>query len=164
MWESLAFPLFVRIFTYKIKVMLYEFSNLNKHGNIRTRVISWPKGKAFGVNPKGFGNFIVVKVFKYKYTQKINPPSLATIGGKKYLLPTWQEVLPETELSDIKWIKPKVKRSEVFEHKFESSSNDKVYTTKEHVSVDGTRKYSCNCPGTWRAKDRRCKHIKSIEK
>ena len=164
MWESLAFPLFVRIFTYKIKVMLYEFSNLNKHGNIRTRVISWPKGKAFGVNPKGFGNFIAVKVFKYKYTQKINPPSLATIGGKKYLLPTWQEVLPETELSDIKWIKPKVKRAEVFEHKFESSSNDKVYTTKEHVSVDGSRKYTCNCPGTWRAKDRRCKHIKSIEK
>ena len=164
MWESLAFPLFVRIFTYKIKVMLYEFSNLNKHGNIRTRVISWPKDKAFGVNPKGFGNFIAVKVFKYKYTQKINPPSLATIGGKKYLLPTWQEVLPETELSDIKWIKPKVKRAEVFEHKFESSSNDKVYTTKEHVSVDGIRRYTCNCPGTWRAKDRRCKHIKSIEK
>ena len=143
--------------------MLYEFSNLNKHGNIRTRVISWPKGKAFGVNPKGFGNFIAVKVFKYKYTQKINPPSLATIGGKKYLLPTWQEVLPETELSDIKWIKPKVKRAEVFEHKFESSSNDKVYTTKEYVAVDGSRKYNCSCPGSWRAKDRRCKHIKNIE-
>ena len=45
-------------------------------------------------------------------------------------MPTWQEVLPETELSDIKWIKPKVKRAEVFEHKFKSSSNDKVYTTK----------------------------------
>ena len=157
-------PIIFRIFTYKIKVMLYEFSNLNKHGNIRTRIISWPKGKAFGVNPKGFGNLIAVKVFKYKYTQKINPPSLATIGGKKYLLPTWQEVLPETELSDIKWIKPKVKRAEVFEYKFESSSNDKVYTTKEHVSVDGSRKFTCSCPGTWRAKDRRCKHIKSIEK
>jgi len=25
--------------------MLYEFSNLNKHGSIRTRVISWPKVK-----------------------------------------------------------------------------------------------------------------------
>jgi hypothetical protein len=22
----------------------------------------------------------------------------------------------------------------------------------------------CNCPGTWRAKDRRCKHIKEVEK
>ena len=95
---------------------------------------------------------------------KLTPQVLANIGGKKYLLPTWQEVLPETELSDINWVKPKVKRAEVIEHKFKSSSNDKVYTTKEHVSVDGIRKYSCNCPGTWRAKDRRCKHIKSIEK
>ena len=40
--------------------MLYEFSNHNKHGNIRTRIVSWPKGKAFGINPKGFGNFIAI--------------------------------------------------------------------------------------------------------
>ena len=49
--------------------MLYEFSNYNKHGNIRTRVISWPKGKSFGINPKGFGNYIGVKVFDHAYVK-----------------------------------------------------------------------------------------------
>ena len=57
--------------------MLYEFSNHNKHGNIRSRIVSWPKGKAFGVNPKGFGNFIAVKVFKYEYHHELIPPSLS---------------------------------------------------------------------------------------
>ena len=111
--------------------MLYEFSNLNKHGNIRTRVVSWPKGKAFGINPKGFGSFIAVKVFKYEYHHELNPPSLANIGGKKYLLPTWQEVLPETELSDIKWIKPKpkVKQEPIIEIHTSSSDPNKTYKT-----------------------------------
>ena len=144
--------------------MLYEFSNYNKHGNIRTRIIPWPTGKAFGINPKGLGGYIGVSVFKYEYTHELNPPGLMTLGDKKYIMPGWQEVLPETELSDIKWIKPKVKRAEVFEHKFKSSSNDKVYTTKEHVSVDGSRKYTCNCPGSWMAKDKSkgCKHQQQL--
>ena len=164
MATNLVATIILRIFTYKIKVMLYEFKNYNKHGNIRTRVIPWPNGKAFGINPSGLGGYIGVKIFKYEYKHELNPPGLMTLGDKKYIMPGWQEVLPETELSDIKWIKPKVKRAEVFEHKFKSSSNDKVYTTKEYVAVDGSRKYNCSCPGSWRAKDRRCKHIKSIEK
>jgi len=143
--------------------MLYEFSNLNKHGNIRTRVISWPKGKAFGINPKGFGKSIAVRVFKYEYHHELNPPSLADIGGKRYILPTWQEVLPETELKDIKWIKPKPKRAEVIEHKFKSSCGKKTYTTKKYIATDNSVKYSCNCFGAIRAKDGRCRHIKEIE-
>ena len=143
--------------------MLYEFSNLNKHGNIRTRVVSWPKGKAFGINPKGFGSFIAVKVFKYEYHHELNPPSLANIGGKKYLLPTWQEVLPETELSDIKWIKPKpkVKQEPIVEIHTSSSDPTKTYKT---VYYPESGKFHCNCPGKWRAFDGRCKHIKALEK
>ena len=143
--------------------MLYEFSNLNKHGNIRSRVVSWPKGKAFGINPKGFGSFIAVKVFKYEYHHEINPPSLANIGGKKYLLPTWQEVLPETELSDIKWIKPKpkVKQEPIIEIHTSSSDPSKTYKT---IYYPETGKFHCNCPGRWRAFDNRCKHIKALEK
>jgi len=143
--------------------MLYEFSNLNKHGNIRSRIVSWPKGKAFGINPKGFGSFIAVKVFKYEYHHEINPPSLANIGGKKYLLPTWQEVLPETELSDIKWIKPKpkVKQEPIIEIHTSSSDPSKTYKT---IYYPETGKFHCNCPGRWRAFDNRCKHIKALEK
>jgi len=143
--------------------MLYEFSNLNKHGNIRSRIVSWPKGKAFGINPKGFGTFIAVKVFKYEYHHEINPPSLANIGGKKYILPTWQEVLPETELSDIKWVKPKpkVKQEPIVEIHTSSSDPSKTYKT---IYYPETGKFHCNCPGRWRAFDNRCKHIKALEK
>ena len=143
--------------------MLYEFSNLNKHGNIRSRVVSWPKGKAFGINPKGFGSFIAVKVFKYEYHHELNPPSLANIGGKKYILPTWQEVLPETELSDIKWVKPKpkVKQEPIIEIHTSSSDPSQTYKTTYYPE---SGKFHCNCPGRWRAFDNRCKHIKSLEK
>jgi hypothetical protein len=143
---------------------LYEFRNYNKHGNIRTRLVHWPTGKAFGINPKGFGGYIGVRVFKYEHKHPLLPPGLVISKGQKYILPGWQPVMMETELKDIKWVKPKAKRAEVIEHNFKSSSSNKVYTAKEYVSTDGSRKYSCSCPGSWRAKDRRCKHIKSIEK
>jgi hypothetical protein len=41
---------------------------------------------------------------------------------------------------------------------FESSSGDGFYQVIENMG-----KLKCNCPGTWRAKDRRCKHIKEVE-
>ena len=156
------FQAFFRIFMYKIKVMLYEFSHHNKHGNIRTRIIPWPNGKAFGINPKGLGGYIGVKIFKYEYHHEINPPSLANIGGKKYLLPTWQEVLPETELNDIKWIKPKpkVKQEPIIVMTVSSSDANKTYKT---VYYPDSGKFHCNCPGRWRAFDGKCKHIKSLE-
>jgi hypothetical protein len=141
---------------------IVEFSNYNKHGNVRTRRYYQEKSN-LSINPKGLGSYIGFKLFKYEHKNQY-PPSLTTLGGKTYIMPGWQEVLPQTRLEDINWVKPKVKRAEVIEHKFKSSSNDKIYTTKEHVSADGTRKYSCSCPGSWRAFDRRCKHIKSIEK
>jgi hypothetical protein len=142
---------------------LYEFSNLNKHGNIRTRIVPWPKGKAFGINPKGFGSFIAVKVFKYEYEGELIPPSLVTTGGKKYIVPTWQEVLPETELSDIKWIKPepKTKQEPIIETHTSISTPDKTYKTTYYPE---SGKFHCDCPGRWRAFDRRCKHIKALEK
>ena len=30
---------------------LWKFSNLNKYGNIRTRIIYRPDGESFGINP-----------------------------------------------------------------------------------------------------------------
>ena len=143
--------------------MLYEFSNLNKHGNIRSRVVSWPKGKAFGINPKGFGSFIAVKVFKYEYHHEFTPPSLLNIGGKKYIVPTWKEVLPETKLGDIKWIKPKpkVRQEPIIEISTSSSDPNKTYKT---VYYPESGKFHCDCPGRWRAFDNRCKHIKALEK
>ena len=143
--------------------MLYEFSNYNKHGNIRTRIISWPNGKAFGINPKGLGSYIGVRIFKYEYTHELNPPSLLTLTGKKYIVPGWIEVLPETELNDIKWVKPKpkVKQEPIIVITISSSNANKTYKT---VYYPDSGKFHCNCPGRWRAFDSKCKHIKSLEK
>ena len=47
--------------------MLYKFSNLNKHGDARTRIISIPQGKALSYNPKGLGLYQNVSAFKYDY-------------------------------------------------------------------------------------------------
>ena len=141
---------------------IVEFSNLNKHGNIRTRRF-WQEKSSLGINPNKFGSYIEFRLFKYKYVNRL-PPSFTTIKNKRYVMPGWQEVIHGTTLEDIDWIKPKVKRAEIFEYTSKSSSSDKVYTTKEHVATDGSRKYSCSCPGAWRAKDRRCTHIISLEK
>ena len=79
---------------------IVEFSNLNKYGNLRTRRFYQEKSN-FGINPKGLGQFISFKLFKYDYQYHI-APSLTNFGGKRYIVPTWQEVLPETTLNDIK--------------------------------------------------------------
>jgi len=142
---------------------LYEFQNYNKYGNVRTRLVSSPKGKSFEVNPKGLGGYIGVRMFKYEHKHPIYPPSLIVIDNQKYITPEWQPVLMETELSDIKWIKPEVKRAEIIEHRFKSSSSDKVYIAKEYIAIDGSRKYNCNCFGSIRAKDGCCTHIKNIK-
>ena len=42
---------------------------------------------------------------------------------------------------------------------FKSSSSDSIYKVRQNGD-----KLKCDCPGTWRAKDRRCKHIKEVEK
>jgi hypothetical protein len=143
--------------------MLWEFTNTNKYGNLRSRVIYRPDGQPFSFNPKGFGKFVHVKVFKYTYEHPLLPPSLF-VGqdGKKYIVPTWQEVLPETTLNDINWVKPKpsVKKIEnPNEWKFESKSDPGSYYVVTQVS---DFKVKCTCTGQYRAKDRKCRHMKEV--
>ena len=91
--------------------MLYKFTNTNKYGNLRHRIIYRPDGEGFKFNPKGFGPFVNVEVFRYTYKHPILPPSLFTgQDGKKFIVPIWKEVLPETTLEDINWVKPKPKK------------------------------------------------------
>jgi hypothetical protein len=89
----------------------------------------------------------------------ILPPTLTTLGGKRYIVPTWQEVLPETQLSDINWIKPKPpKRSETIVVETLSSKGDKTYKTRYYPD---TGNFTCTCPGTWMSGNN-CKHIKKL--
>ena len=72
---------------------------------------------------------------------------------------------PKTTLDDIIEIdlNPTVveekKPREKHTWKFTSASSEGSYTVRENMG-----KLSCNCMGFWRAKDRRCKHIKEVEK
>ena len=86
---------------------LWEFKNLNKHGNYRTRIIH-TEG-ALSIPGDGFGPSIFANRYQYEYKGEYLPPTLAKINGKTYLMPLWKEVAEGTTLSDIKWIKPKPK-------------------------------------------------------
>lgn len=103
-----------------------------------------------------------VKRFKYQYEHPIMPPMIWNTDGKTYLMPIWKEVIKGTTVDDIEWIKPKIKKTEVEIFNFESATSGSLYTTKKFTKPDGEIKYSCNCPGVWRSKDRECKHIKSL--
>ena len=137
---------------------IVEFSNLNKYGNLRTRRFYQEKSN-LNINPKGFGSFVAFKLFKYDYEHHMSP-SLANIGGKRYIAPTWQEVLPETTLGDINWIKPKLKVKEKPVIKTHiSGSGLGEYTTKYYPE---SGKYHCSCPGYWRSSGN-CKHVKEMK-
>jgi hypothetical protein len=98
------------------------------------------------------------------------PPALITLSNKRYIIPTWVEVPLDTSLSDITWerVTPKApikKEPKIIVETFVSSSNSSIlYKTKKVEREDGSFTYSCTCPGAWRAKDKRCKHIKILEK
>ena len=144
--------------------MLWEFTHKNKYGAKRSRILYRPDGKSFGINPKGFGSFINVRVFKYVYEHPVLPPSLFTDQkGQKYIVPSWQKVVPETTLNDIKWKKASkpLPKPEKKEWKFESKSDPGHFYTVTQVS---DFKVKCTCSGQYRAKDIKCRHMKEVMK
>lgn len=144
--------------------MLWKFTHKNKHGNLRSRIMYRPNGEPFKHGP-GFGNFVAVSVFKYHYEHPVLSPSLVTINDQKYIVPSWQKVLPETTLKDIIWDKPTPKPSKEvskptkLEFKFESKSDPGSF----YVVTVVNDKVNCNCSGRWRAKDKQCRHMKEVK-
>jgi hypothetical protein len=90
--------------------------------------------------------------------------AIVQMGNIKKIMPAGIVCHPKTTLEDIVEIDntPVEKIEKPVEKKkwmFESSSSDGFYQVTENMG-----KLKCNCPGTWRAKDRRCKHIQEVEK
>ncbi len=138
---------------------LWEFKNLNKHGNYRTRIIH--TNGALSLPGSGFGSSIFARRFKYKYEHPVMPPTIFKNNGKTYLMPLWKEVIEGTTTEDIEWVKPKLKRTDpVIEMNVSGSNPDIKYKTTYYPD---SGKFYCNCPGRWRAFDGRCKHIKALE-
>ena len=139
---------------------LWEFKNLNKHGNYRTRIV-YTNG-ALSIPGSGFGHSVFARRFKYKYEHPVMPPTIFKNNGKTYLMPLWKEVVEGTTVNDINWIKPKpkVKKEPIIETHTSSSRADIEYKTTYYPD---SGKFYCNCPGRWRAFDGKCKHIKALE-
>ena len=141
---------------------LWEFNNLNKYNHLRKRIV-YSEG-SLKTNKK-LGPIQIVKRFTYEYNHPLIPPMLWVHNGKKYIMPIWKEVHPNTVLSDIIWKKPTPKpKVKITSHKFKSSSSNITYTTKKYAYPDGTVKFTCSCSGVTRSKDGSCKHIKSLLK
>lgn len=134
--------------------MLYEVQKRFKDGTEVNELV-YSEG-AYNINPENIV-YCNVNLFKYKYEKQVLPPTLITILGKKYIVPIWQEVHPQTTLDDIEWTKPQPPKSEPIKFEVTGSNGDKYNT----VYNPNTKKWKCSCPGSWRAKDGMCKHIKA---
>lgn len=143
---------------------LWQFSNLNKYGTLRSRIMHLPDGKPFSHGP-GFGKVVIVKTFKYRYEHPTLPPTIfqSPNDGRWYIVPTWQEVIEGTTTNDVEWVRPTPKvqaiKSENVIVKTPSSKGDTEYITTYYPS---SGKYHCTCPGTWRTGGN-CKHIKELK-
>jgi len=137
--------------------MLWKFTNTNKYGNLRSRIVYAEGALKVG---RGFGSFQSAQRFRYESRSPYFGLMVLPTTGKKYLTPDWIEVHPQTTLADIKH-EPVVVEAPVQKNEwvFESSSSDSFYKVRQNGL-----KLTCTCPGSWRAADRRCKHIKEVEK
>ena len=137
--------------------MLWKLTTTNKYGNLRSRIVYSDGALTIG---QGFGSFVGVRLFRYESRSKYHGVVTSPVDGKKYLTPDWVEVHPQTTLSDIVYTEPKPEKEKPTEWLFESSSDPGQFYK---VRFNGI-KLTCSCPGSWRAFDRRCKHIKEVEK
>jgi hypothetical protein len=104
----------------------------------------------------------------YKHHHPLFPPNLIVSprDGKKYIVPGWVLVDIGTSLNDIEWVREKIvtKKTEIETFNFPSSSGSEVYITRKYTNPDNSIKYGCNCPGSFRSRDKvkGCKHIQEI--
>ena len=137
--------------------MLYKVSNKYKDGSIEDFISSSPNIDQDNI----IGS--IVSPFKYK-TKSFLKPGIANIQNKKFITPGWIPCHPDTQLSDIIWkeeVSKQEKVKEIDTWKFKSSSGDGEYVTKRNGF-----KYTCNCSGFFRVKDKEkgCKHIQEVKK
>ncbi len=130
-------------------------------GSKTEEIVSGPVVHRPGIDP---GKHVHVRRFRYEVKCEVIRPGIFHNkygDGKTYIIPQWVECHPDTEMEDIISIFPNPKpiKTKNKEFKFISKSSGVEYV----VRVNGD-KIKCNCPGTWRAKDKRCKHVKEVEK
>ena len=83
--------------------MLWKFTNTNKYGNLRSRIVYAEGALKVG---RGFGSFLAAQRFRYESRSPYF--GLVELKGKKFLTTDWIEVHPQTTLVDIKYEAPVV--------------------------------------------------------
>ena len=134
--------------------MLYHVMNVHGDGRSTNEIIY--SKEPYTIHPKR-DNIISSRTTIHKYEIEYHLPPTIFVSpqdSKKYLVPMWIEVHPETTYDDVKWIKPKQKK--IIEH-IEGSMG------KYKTTYDPNKKtYKCTCMGFWRSKGN-CKHVKELK-
>lgn len=140
---------------------LFKFQNLNKYGNLRTRIVHSPTSQ-FEFKCKGLGKFVNVQRFKYEYHHICLSPQMQVRNGERFIMPGNIRVHPETTFNDIVWIQPKKPKVKAHKDTFKFESKSDPGSFYEVSVVDNVVK--CTCSGQYRARDRKCIHMKEIIK
>jgi hypothetical protein len=147
--------------------MLKELYVKYNDGRVEKSIISVKEGDPVKIYPIQDGIVVAgCKPFKYIVRKhSYLSTSISKFLNKHVIMPQGIECHPDTRLSDIIYeeaiVKSPVeiiKKEEPKTWKFDSSSGGGTYIVK--MTPKGL---TCDCPGRWRAKDRRCKHIKEVE-
>jgi hypothetical protein len=133
--------------------MLYSVKIVYDDGRVTDEIISSQSGLSLYPVRDSIRSS-VVSVHKYEVEGSFHPGLLQLDDGKKYIIPKWTEVHPETTYDDIIWIQPKQKK--VIEQNVGSVGTYKtVYDPNKNT-------YKCSCMGFWRSKGN-CKHVRALK-
>jgi hypothetical protein len=134
--------------------MLYKVQTHYGDGRVTNELISSPA--PFSIKPSQDGiKICIANVFRYEFNHYMSPHLYTSRDNKKYIIPSWIEVHPDTTMDDIKWIRPKPVKDTIVEKTVGSVG---TYKTTYEPSKDT---YRCTCPGFWRSKGN-CKHVKTL--
>jgi hypothetical protein len=153
-----------------MKVMLFELHIKYEDGRSERPIIHAEKGEEIKIHPQRDKILDAgCKRFKYRVVKHdILPTIIVKLGDRTLIYPSKIECHSKTTLDDIIEVQSKTQlqikqptpkpivKFKTWE--FKSSSGDGTYIVRE--TANGIK---CDCPGTWRAKDRRCKHIREVE-
>lgn len=132
--------------------MLWSVKKRFQDGTEIDEIVSSPSPYVVNLEEKVVAS--MTKVHKYDYEHHYPPTLFIDSNGKKFIIPVWKEVHPETTVEDINWIKPKLKKET--EH-IQGSMG--MYKT---IYDPNKKTYKCTCMGYWRSKGN-CKHVKALK-
>lgn len=148
--------------------MLFELHIKYKNGQTDRPIVFTGEGEPFKFIPTS--DIIAVGSRRFRYKVKKHdflPIAIVRMGGKTLIYPSNIECHPQTTLEDIMEIKSKkspTKNPTIPKTPNQTWSFDSTSGGGKYIVTKTLKGLKCDCPGSWRAKDRRCKHIKEVEK